>query len=108
VEQALDVIDFNKGPVEPQQPSPTDKPYIERLVECDQFVLDRWRLKEPQTIGGDNRCHLVSIIEGSIVVRDDPANRPLNRGEAILLPAACGSVELTPLGNSVFIDAYLP
>ena len=42
IEQALAVIDFNRGPVDPVAPQPTDRPNVERLVECDKFVLDRW------------------------------------------------------------------
>lgn len=108
VEQSLEVIDFDKGPVAPQQPQPTEKPFVERLVECDKFVLDRWRLSAPQSIGGDDRCHIVCVLHGAVTVPEDPADRPLVVGEAMLVPAACKGVELRPQANTVLLDAYLP
>jgi mannose-6-phosphate isomerase len=108
VEQALEAIDFDSGPVEPQSPQPTDKPFVERLVECDKFVLDRWRIDTPQTIGGDDRCHIVAVIGGSVDVARDPAEQPLKLGQTMLVPAAAGSVELSPQQPSTLLDMYLP
>ena len=44
ISQALDVIDFHQGPVDPVQPIPIDGPGVNRLVACDKFVLDRLEL----------------------------------------------------------------
>ena len=44
VREALEVIDFQRGPVDPQLPRPTERPGVSRLVECDKFILDRWQL----------------------------------------------------------------
>ena len=44
IEQALEMIDFNRGPVNPVRPVATEKSGVERLVACDKFVLDRWQL----------------------------------------------------------------
>ncbi|CAE7373515.1 gmuF, partial [Symbiodinium sp. CCMP2456] len=35
IQESLDTIDFEKGPVQPQEPQPTSDPDIERLVTCD-------------------------------------------------------------------------
>jgi mannose-6-phosphate isomerase len=108
VEQALDVIDWNRGAVNPQPPALTDRVHVERLVACDKFVLDRQRIERPQSIGGDDRFHLISVVEGEIEVADDPLDRPLRKGETALLPAALGTVTVMPRQATTLLDAYLP
>jgi mannose-6-phosphate isomerase len=108
VEQALDVIDFSYGPAKPQTPQPTARSNVERLVECDKFVLDRWRFASTETIGGDDRCHLLAVIEGELTIAGDPDPRPLAKGGTVLLPASLGVTELHTRGTVVMLDAYLP
>jgi mannose-6-phosphate isomerase len=108
IEQALDVIDFSRGPVNPQPPVATDRPHVEQLVECDKFVLDRHRLERPQSIGGDNRFHLISIVEGELDVVGDPLGSPLRKGETMLLPASIGLISLSLRLPTTLLDAYLP
>jgi mannose-6-phosphate isomerase len=108
VEQALEAIDYARGPVGPRMPPATDRPHLERLVECDKFVLDRWRLDRPGPIGGDERCHFLAVVAGSMEVEADPAEGPLATGGTVLVPAACGRLLLVPRGEAVVLDAYLP
>ncbi len=109
IEQALAVIDFNRGPVDPAAPQPTDLPNVERLTACDKFVLDRWRLAEPQMIGGDERCHILAVLNGAVTVVGDHATKPLQLGETMLLPAALGPTLLSPgNGAATLLDIYLP
>jgi mannose-6-phosphate isomerase len=108
VEQALEVIDWNRGPVNPQTPVSTDRPHVERLVSCDKFVLDRWQVDQSELLGGDNRFHLISIVEGELDVAGDPLGRPLRKGDTMLLPAALGAVPIAPRQPTVLLDAYLP
>jgi mannose-6-phosphate isomerase len=108
VEKGLEAIDFECGAVEPQTPRRTEKPFVERLVECDKFVLDRWRMDAPQSIGGDGRCHIVAVISGSVVAAGDPADQPLDLGQTMLVPAAAGPVEISPQQPGTLLDMYLP
>jgi mannose-6-phosphate isomerase len=108
VEQSLDAIDYNHSPVEPQIPQPTELPHASRLVSCDKFVLDRWRFDTPQTAGGDDRCHIISVLDGAVTVAGDSLDEPLHLGGTILLPAAAGPTLLTPRGPTVVLDMYLP
>ena len=108
IDQALDVTDFNKGPVTPQQPQATSASHRDRLVESDKFVWDRCTLSEAISIGGDDRFHVLSVIEGSIEVEGDPSQKPLVRGEAILLPAALPSRRIVPAKEAILMDVYLP
>jgi mannose-6-phosphate isomerase len=109
VEESLDTIDFARGPVAPQQPQPTDRPHVERLVACDKFILDRWRFESPQIgtqqlCGGDDRCHMVAVLEGDVAV----CGERYRRGESLLVPASCRDAAITPQGPAVLLDVYLP
>ena len=72
VEQALEVIDYGRGPVRPQRPESTGRPGIERLVSCDKFVLDRWQFDTLLPVGGDQRCHILVVLEGAVSIEGDP------------------------------------
>ncbi len=109
VEQAMAVIDFNRGPVDPVPPVATEHSQIVRLTACDKFVLDRWEIALPRAIGGDNRFHILAVIDGAVTVSGDPTDRPLGRGETMLLPASVGSVTLEPQPpRAVLLNIYLP
>jgi mannose-6-phosphate isomerase len=108
VEQALAVTDFDRGPVLPEQPRPVEGSMIVRLAACDKFVLDRWDITEPRACGGDNRCHLLAVIEGSTDLAGDPRGKPLAIGHTVLIPAGCGAVIVTPTDHVVLLDMYLP
>lgn len=108
IEESLEVIDFDRGPVNPQTPQPTDQPGRTRLVTCDKFVLDRIHGDQPWSVGGDDGCHLVAVVEGAAKIQGDPAETPLRMGESMLLPAACGAVEVTPQGATTVLDMHLP
>jgi len=108
IEQSLRVIDFQRGPVEPQQPQATGEAGVERLVDCEKFVLERRRFEGVAKIGGDDRFHIVSVLRGSVSVSGDPSDAPLLRGQTILLPASVGSVALTATEPTEILDMYLP
>ena len=108
VEQGLDAIDFDRGPVEPQRPRATDRPEVSRLVDCEKFVLDRWDFDCRLSVGGDGRCHVIAVLEGAVRIEGDPADSHLPRGGTALLPAALGNVRLTAQGRTILLDVYLP
>jgi mannose-6-phosphate isomerase len=108
VEAGLAVTDFTLGPLSPAIGKPTSHAEATRLVECDKFNWDRWTIERAVKLGGDERFHLVAVVEGELQVAGDPSGRPLHRGETVLLPASCAEVALTPTGRAVFLDAWLP
>ncbi len=108
VEQGLGVTDFHRGPVPAQSPQPTDLSHVHRLVASDKFVLDRWCFSDTQTIGGDDRFHVLAVLDGAVSVEGDPCDQPLARGQVALLPACAGNVRLDPHGPTTLLDAYLP
>jgi mannose-6-phosphate isomerase len=108
IEQALDCTNYSYGPVRPQVPRPTDTPGAARLVACDKFVLDRWELHGPRALGGDERFHIVAVLEGQATLEHDPSGQPLRRGDTALVPAGVGRIQLTPNETAVVLDACLP
>jgi len=107
-EEGLDVVDFARGPVMPQRPQATSRPQVSRLVDCDKFVWDRLNFDSPLSIGGDDRCHMLTVLQGAAQIAGDPGDSPLPRGGTALLPASLGQVTLSPHGQAVMLDAYLP
>jgi mannose-6-phosphate isomerase len=110
IEEGLEAIDYRQGPVGPWLPQPTDRPWVERLVDCDKFILDRATLSAPQIVGGDDRCHLITVLAGRVEIEGDPTGKPLGLAQTVLLPAAIGPVQLAPADGPpcVLLDAYLP
>jgi mannose-6-phosphate isomerase len=108
VQESLGVIDFHAGPVEPCRPQVTERDHVERLVACDKFVVDRWRLERPQVLDGDQRCHLLVVLEGAICLPHDAVQEPLTGGQTALLPAAMGGTPLLPQHAATLLDIYLP
>ena len=108
IAQGLDAIDFDRGPIQIEKPKPTFCQEIERLVTGDQFIIDRWNFERPLRAGGNDKCHLISVIEGEVEISGDPRGKPLTRGEVMLLPASLGKVTLSPSSMATLLDVYLP
>ncbi len=107
VEQSLETIDYGRGPVEPVKPRELSSG-IERLVSCDKFVLDRHVLEQSRVQTNDNRFHILSVIEGNVVIRGEGNPCDLMRGSTVLVPACCVEFGIVPRGRAVVLDMYLP
>ena len=108
IEQGLAVTDFDAGPVLPQVPRTTDQPHVERLVSCDKFVMDRWRVDRPQSLADDDRFHIIAVLGGTVELQNDPLGQPLTMGQTALVPAECHTRQISPVPGSVLLDIYLP
>ena len=109
VEQGLEVIDYDRGPVDPVEPRPTDRPGVERLVECDKFILDRWTLSDDRIlVGGDGAFHLLAVIEGTAELDGPYIDGPLVTGRTVLVPAECGPLGLQARGRAVLLAVGPP
>ncbi|MEY4178545.1 MAG: putative mannose-6-phosphate isomerase YvyI [Planctomycetota bacterium] len=104
LEAAMDAIDYTAPPLAACRPKPLGEG-AERLVDCDQFVLERWPVNGKVAWGGDGRCRIVTVVDGAIAVAGDPDSRPLGRGESMLLPA---NQRVTADGMAVSLIAYVP
>ena len=102
VEQSLSVTDFDRGPVSASHPVSISS-NVDQLVKCDKFVLERIRLSGEQKIGGNNVCHILVVLDGEVSLGGDS----VERGQSVLLPAACGSVVMSG-SHATLLNAYLP
>jgi len=108
VDAGLAATDFTLGPLAPSVPRPTEREQVWRLVECDKFIWDRWQLDGAATVGGDERCHILAVVEGAVRIGDGSAAVELVRGETCLLPASCGAAAVETGARAILLDAYLP
>ncbi len=108
VEQALDVIDYARGPVHVQTPQATAHPACQQLVACEKFVLNRWDIAAEITLATQNQFQLLAVVEGQVVLSDDASGQPLTRGQTTLVPAACPSLRVRPTGPATFLQIHLP
>jgi mannose-6-phosphate isomerase len=104
----LEAVDDRLGPGEVREPASTSHPACVRLAACDKFVLERWHTSEPFTLGGDDRCHILAIVGGAVQIEGDASGQPVPYGATAILPASCGPVKITPLGEATILDATLP
>ena len=109
VEEALRCIDFERGPVNAVAPVPVGSEGTgEELVRCERFVIRRHTSQSETPIPGDDRFHIVMMLEGSAELRAGSASTLLQRGRTVLLPAARDAASLTPADECVFLDVFLP
>ncbi len=107
VQQSLDVIDFDSGPVSPIKRAGSIGRW-QRLVECEYFEfssLEGGRSVDAagdtgtrdnlarDTVGGDGDCHLLTVVKGAANLKLRSGNETLGLGETVLVPAASGNLE---------------
>ncbi|MFM8735569.1 MAG: type I phosphomannose isomerase catalytic subunit [Pirellulales bacterium] len=94
VEQGL-AATTRLGPVDPVTAAPTDDPAVRRLVDCDYFRFEEV-LPGPQwSVGGDDGCHFLTVLAGSIDLDPRWGLPTLRTGQSVLLPASAGRQALT-------------
>lgn len=108
VQEALEVVDFDAGPVSPVVPIHKPESFRWRLVTCDKFILDRIAANSEVSVGGDELFHIISAVRGDARVScsQGPAIS-LPFGATMLIPASAGKVSVQPTGELVLLDAYL-
>ncbi len=110
LDKAIESTNFAAGPVEPLLPSPEPIPCgtRERLASCPYFRLERLRLNGPATVGDPERFTILLGLGGEADVRYRDTITPLAFGQTLLLPAAIGSCEVVPRGESVVLTCVVP
>jgi mannose-6-phosphate isomerase class I len=77
-------------------------------LACDKFVIDRYEIDSPTTLGGDDRFHILQPIQGELRFEAAESSGPLHLGDTALLPAGLGKTCIVPTEKSEFLDIYLP
>jgi mannose-6-phosphate isomerase len=108
IAEALGVIDFTRGPVDPVRPSSTSSPGVERLVSCDKFILDRRIVRDAQIISCDDHFHILAVVDGEVELHSSAGAESLRRGDTMLIPASASDVKIAGRREGVVLDMYLP
>ena len=108
LQQGLEVTDFARGPIAPQIPQPTDREHVQRLVECDKFVLDRWQASGSHSIPSDGRFHIFTVLSGAATIDHPALPDSLSRGGTVLLPAMRDALDITLDDGTILLDMSLP
>ena len=89
IEQSLDVINFEKGPVSPinQADNARNIESLE-LVSCDKFTIELHQLNRPKDYTSNGCFRILAMIDGEATISADPSQKPLSKGETILIPAS--------------------
>ncbi len=88
IEQALEVIDYERGPVEAvtRPTRSADQPTL--LVDCDKFQLLEYLGESPLPLP-TKRFAIVTIPLGSAEIQTDRGSLDLVQGQSVLIPTAC-------------------
>ena len=111
VEQALESIDFDRGPVEPI--APVTEPIAaggsrERLSRSSYFALERLNLEQPEPAGRPDRFTILMALAGSFDVRHGADHTRVDFGQTLLLPAGLGHCQISPRGRATVLTCIVP
>ena len=88
------------GPVVPVRPQDTADPAVKRLVTSDFFLFDEVRPVGSWDVGGDDACHFLAVLDGTLAFDDHWNLPPVGRGRTVLMPAAIGRQRLRILSDA--------
>jgi mannose-6-phosphate isomerase len=110
VDQAMDCIDFAKGPVGRVTPvleaaTPVKR---EQLFDCEYFRL--WRIggELPFSVGAVGLPRVLVCIEGGGEIEQGYATYAVGKGDVLFLPAVVGLCTLWPRGAVNLLEIALP
>ena len=98
VERALETMRFEPGPEAPPK-ALTDTPFVsERMVKCDKFVVDRWRIGSTARRGERPEGFEILICLGGqgAIETPDGAALPVRLGDTTLIPACAAEYTIAP------------
>lgn len=105
VDQALEVTNFDVGPVQAVCPQMVARG-VELLISCPYFELHRYTAGPHRLMGGDFK--IVTVVRGEVVLQDTQEKTWLALGQTALLPASHEESELTLGPDSIALVASLP
>ncbi len=107
IEQALESIDFELGPVAPTAPN-EDTSNTTTLVKCDKFIMKRHRMSEDFELGNQQSFRILAVTQGAVEIDGDPTDTSLCIGGTVLLPAVLGSVKIRVIKPCELLEIFVP
>ena len=110
IDQSMECIDFQRGPVAPVIPIPLSdgSHHFEELVRCEYFVIRRHSSVDSFPIRMDDRFRILMILEGSAQVQSEDGAVELTKGTTTLLPASLASVSVEPREKTTLLEILYP
>ena len=112
IDQALESIDFERGPVNPIAPRVEALPggsKREHLSQSAYFALERLNLTQAMTVGRADRFTILMNLAGSFDMRYMVrSRRRVEFGQTVLLPAAASACEIVPHAASQLLTCIVP
>jgi len=110
-EDALRVIDFDRGPVKALVPVEESKEPVERLLldRCEVYAIERISGTAQFMERSEGGCFQILVCTGgSGSIFADGDRLAYSAGDTVLVPAAVGEVAVEPAEPTSFLKAYIP
>ncbi len=111
IDQALESIEFERGPVNPMTPrveALAGGNEIEHLSRSAYFALERLNLTKAMTVGRPDRFTILMSLAGSFDVHYLAQTVRIEFGQTVLLPAAVSACEIVPHGETQILTCIVP
>jgi mannose-6-phosphate isomerase len=110
VEQALECIDFGRGPVDPVEPAlrQVGEHRIEELVRCPHFEIRRHVTRQEFEVEAEGRFRVLMVLHGHAHWRCGAEDHEFPHGRTLLLPAAAPPLRVAPQGEVHVLEIFLP
>lgn len=109
--EALECLDFNRGPVVPQIPrsiAGISENRVEELVDSEYFAIWRHQGAFRWTLRPAGRFHILMVLSGQVTLTTDSVTEHLQIGDTILIPASCGDCVIAPGDDCTVLETFVP
>lgn len=106
VNEALGVIDFAAGPIEPTRVARLKPRQL--LLSTSHFVLERLTIESRMEMALEDECMFVAVVGGAVLVESDLPSEPRGPGATWLVPAAVGRLRIDAIRPAELLLVRLP
>lgn len=102
VDQALECIDFQRGPIQPVEPTllhQDENAELNQLIDSPFFRIDRLSIQGEFLLPSDSTCKVIMSVSGKGTMRTGGASCSLPIGKTYLIPATCDDLHFESEGD---------
>ncbi len=111
VREALECVDFTRGPILPLRPRPISgisSNRVEEIVAGEHFVIRRHQGHQPWDVEARDRFRIYVVLEGQVDLITPAGTESLVRGETVLIPADSDKCRMSPQGEATLLETFVP
>ncbi|GHT34863.1 mannose-6-phosphate isomerase [Planctomycetales bacterium] len=105
IEEAILALPEKSTPVKANASVKTISSNCEELIADKHFTVRRWKFDEKLHWNSDDRCHIWTVLEGSVVLRYDYGNTSAEEklcfGDSVLIPAITPQLDWIPADSAL-------